>query len=246
MIFIHNIDIASNYVVKLNKQSLPELISTYENILQDNKMLYTSTKNAIAWLKSSPYIDTHMYTAFLLHGDYKMDNIFIENNRVLRVLDWEFCHVGSPIEDLAWFLSPLWQGYNPDMKLHNMVIKSYEKQSGNSVDVDELRFWEVYSYLKFSSIASIQHEKSKLNYDINLHITSWIIYSINNVLRYLIKVNYMDKNVSDNMVYAVPSKIHFIQCFFVSLFRCFCLSYSFPDLCKDSVAGLKLHFAYKN
>ena len=76
MIFIHNIDIASNDVVKSNKQSLPELISIYENILQDNKMLYTSTKNAIAWLKSSPYIDTHMHTAFLLHGDYKMDNIF--------------------------------------------------------------------------------------------------------------------------------------------------------------------------
>ena len=246
MICIHNIDIASNVVVKENKQSLIELINTYENILQDNNMLYTSIKNAITWLKTNPYIDTHMDTAVLLHGDYKMDNIFIENNRVSRVLDWEFCHVGSPIEDLAWFLSPLWQGYNPDMKLHNMVVKSYEEQSGNSVDLDELRFWEVYSYLKFSSIASIQHEKSKLNYDINLHITGWRIYNINKLLKNLILINYMDKNVPDNTDYAVPSKTHFIQCFFVSLFRCFCLSYRFSDLYKDSVTGLKMHFTYKN
>ena len=246
MIFIHNIDIASNDVLKPNKQSLLELINTYENILQDNNMLYTSTKNAIAWLKSSPYIDTHMHTPVLLHGDYKMDNILIENNRVSRVLDWEFCHVGRPLEDLAWFLSPLWQGYNANINLHNMVVKSYEKQSGNSVDVDELRFWEVYSYLKFSSIASIQHEKSKRSYDINLHVTGWRMYNINNVLGNLVKVNYIDKNVLDNMGYVVPSKIHFIQCFFVSLFRCFCFSYRFSDLYKDSLAGLKLHFAYKN
>lgn len=38
----------------------------------------------------------------IVHGDYGPQNILICGHRITAVLDWEFAHVGSEIEDLAW------------------------------------------------------------------------------------------------------------------------------------------------
>ena len=40
----------------------------------------------------------------LVHGDFGPQNVLIDHeaNRVTALLDWEFAHLGSSIEDLAW------------------------------------------------------------------------------------------------------------------------------------------------
>jgi len=42
----------------------------------------------------------------LVHGDYGPNNLLLEEKdgalRVTAVLDWEFAHLGDPVEDLAW------------------------------------------------------------------------------------------------------------------------------------------------
>jgi aminoglycoside phosphotransferase (APT) family kinase protein len=42
--------------------------------------------------------------AVFVHGDYGPQNLLFDANslEVLAVLDWEFAHPGSPVEDLAW------------------------------------------------------------------------------------------------------------------------------------------------
>jgi aminoglycoside phosphotransferase (APT) family kinase protein len=38
----------------------------------------------------------------LVHGDFGPQNLLLDGPRVTALLDWEFAHVGSRIEDLAW------------------------------------------------------------------------------------------------------------------------------------------------
>lgn len=39
----------------------------------------------------------------LVHADYGLNNLLIDNNRVSSVLDWEFAHIGNPAYDLGYF-----------------------------------------------------------------------------------------------------------------------------------------------
>jgi Ser/Thr protein kinase RdoA (MazF antagonist) len=38
----------------------------------------------------------------LVHGDFGPNNVLLAGHAVVAVLDWEFAHLGDPVEDLAW------------------------------------------------------------------------------------------------------------------------------------------------
>lgn len=38
----------------------------------------------------------------VVHGDFGPQNVLIEGDSINALLDWEFAHVGEPVEDLAW------------------------------------------------------------------------------------------------------------------------------------------------
>lgn len=38
----------------------------------------------------------------IVHGDFGPQNVLIEEHAVSAVVDWEFAHIGQPVEDLAW------------------------------------------------------------------------------------------------------------------------------------------------
>ena len=52
-----------------------------------------------------------------MHGDFRLGNFLVVRDggaaRLLGLLDWEMVHLGDPLEDVAWCISPLWRGGTP-------------------------------------------------------------------------------------------------------------------------------------
>jgi len=89
----------------------------------------------------------------VVHGDYRTGNfLYDETGAVRAILDWEMCHLGDPLEDLAWALTPLWAW--PDASKPGKLIgreralSLWEEESGLNIDADALAWWELFSCVK--------------------------------------------------------------------------------------------------
>ena len=38
----------------------------------------------------------------IVHGDFGPQNVLVGGDRITALVDWEFAHIGQPVEDLAW------------------------------------------------------------------------------------------------------------------------------------------------
>ena len=45
----------------------------------------------------------------LVHGDFRMGNLIVDDSGLAAVLDWELVHIGEVYEDLAWFCIRAWR-----------------------------------------------------------------------------------------------------------------------------------------
>lgn len=103
---------------------------------------------ALNWLED--HIPADEGPAVLVHGDAGAGNFMHANNRVTALLDWELCHYGDPMEDLAgiWVRS-LFQPLLPMAE----VLARYAQSSGRAVDVARVRYHRLYFQMGFTVAA---------------------------------------------------------------------------------------------
>lgn len=88
----------------------------------------------------------------LLHGDFRMGNVMVNDDGLAAVLDWELAHIGDRHQDLAFGCINSWRFGHIDQPafgcgtLENFWA-AYERESGVSVDPARFRWWLVYSTL---------------------------------------------------------------------------------------------------
>ena len=68
---------------------------------------------AIRWLTNN--LPSPAQKLSVVHGDYRSGNFLFRGATITGILDWEMCHLGDPLEDLAWSLDPLWCWANPTL-----------------------------------------------------------------------------------------------------------------------------------
>lgn len=97
----------------------------------------------------------------LVHGDYRVGNIMFGAEGLRAVLDWELAHVGDPAEDLGWLCVRAWRFGNDHLPVggigtRDALLAAYRAAGGAPVDLERVRFWEVFGNLKWATICIAQ------------------------------------------------------------------------------------------
>ncbi len=103
----------------------------------------------------------------VLHGDWRIGNVAVDEHGLVAVLDWEFAHLADPVEDLAWPLVRAWRFGADDKRLGGVAdldryLDRYAELTGIEVTSDELLVWEVFGNVKWA-VGCLTQSRRHLN-----------------------------------------------------------------------------------
>ncbi|MES2492103.1 MAG: phosphotransferase family protein [Pseudomonadota bacterium] len=93
---------------------------------------------AFRWLKAN--LPNPPGTPVIVHGDAGPGNFMFHDGHLTTLIDWEFCHLGDPMEDLAWFAMRCVMEPVPDF---HGALRHYEAASGEPIDRQRLLYHRV-------------------------------------------------------------------------------------------------------
>jgi len=84
----------------------------------------------------------------VVHGDYRIGNLVVDEHGLAGVLDWEFAHLDDPVRDLAFGCVRAWRFGVPQKRLGGVgpvepYLERYNELTGLEVGLDELDYWEL-------------------------------------------------------------------------------------------------------
>jgi aminoglycoside phosphotransferase (APT) family kinase protein len=92
----------------------------------------------------------------VVHGDWRIGNVAVDESGLVAVLDWEFAHLADPVEDLAWPLVRAWRFGADELRLGGIAapgpyLERYAQLTGLEVGEEELLVWEVFGNVKWAT-----------------------------------------------------------------------------------------------
>lgn len=89
----------------------------------------------------------------VVHGDFRLGNMMVDESGLRAVLDWELAHLGDPMEDLGWLCVRAWRFGSPrpvaGVGDYDELFAAYEAAGGGAVDPAVVRWWEILGTLKW-------------------------------------------------------------------------------------------------
>ena len=145
----------------------------------DERVPQPVTRAAIRWLRRNPPPPPERLA--LVHGDYRSGNFLFNEDGVQAVLDWEMAHLGDPLEDLGWSLSPSWR-FAKDERVGGLIsredaIATWEAAAGRKADRDALHWWELMACVKGQAIwvSAAKEYNEGGNKDPVLALSAWAV-----------------------------------------------------------------------
>ncbi len=96
----------------------------------------------------------------VVHGDFRLGNVIVDESGLAAVLDWEIAHIGDPLEDLGWLSVRAWRFGGPGvvagMGDPETLIAAYEAAGGRHVDRAAYHWWLVLGTLKWGIMCGSQ------------------------------------------------------------------------------------------
>ena len=97
------------------RRNIPGLVDTdqveqYREVLDTLGQPHPTFELAFRWLDANrpPSVGT-----VVVHGDFRLGNVIVDDDGLRAVLDWELVHLGDPMEDLGWLCVKAWRFGSP-------------------------------------------------------------------------------------------------------------------------------------
>jgi aminoglycoside phosphotransferase (APT) family kinase protein len=99
-----------------------------------------------------------------VHGDFRIGNLLIDENGLAAVIDWEFGHLGNPVEEIGYLCMRDWRFGNDHLHAAGLCprerfIRAYEEHSGRDVDRAAVDWWEIMGNIRWGVICLAQAQR---------------------------------------------------------------------------------------
>ena len=92
----------------------------------------------------------------LVHGDFRIGNLMVDEAGLTGVLDWELVHRGDPMEDLGFLCVRAWRFGGPlpvgGLSSFADLFDGYAELAGTRPDPDLVRWWQLVGTLNWAVI----------------------------------------------------------------------------------------------
>ena len=113
----------------------------------------------------------------VVHGDFRIGNLLVTADGLSGVLDWEFAHIGDPLEDLAWPMVRDWRFENDALPVGGVgqiddFLAAYESAGGRRIERAALKWWEVVGNLRWAVFCHAQADRHLSGRDRSVELAS--------------------------------------------------------------------------
>lgn len=93
----------------------------------------------------------------VVHGDFRLGNFIVDGGGLQAVIDWEFWHLGDPVEDLAWVRARPWRFGRDELEVAGVGVRADLLGGfGPEIDPARLRWWDALSQVKWGAYCAHQ------------------------------------------------------------------------------------------
>ncbi|MFA7554620.1 MAG: phosphotransferase family protein [Spongiibacteraceae bacterium] len=151
---IHTID--SGKIEDLPASNLLQTLARFRSDIDSYAPSSPVFEYAYLWLVTNQPQTTERQC--FVHGDFRNGNVMVGEQGIEAVLDWELCHKGDPMEDLAWLMLNPWRFGNVDSPVGGVgreedLFNAYEA-AGGVLDIDRVRYWQIACTLRWGLTCS--------------------------------------------------------------------------------------------
>lgn len=112
-----------------------------------------------------------------VHGDVRLGNLLVTESGLNAVIDWEFGHLGDPLEELGYPCMRDWRFGNGHLRFSGLsdrepFLQAYERYSGRKVDRDAVTWWEIMGNIRWGVICMSQANRHLSGADPSVELAS--------------------------------------------------------------------------
>ena len=127
----------------------PLVIAILQKMFNASHSFNPAYEWALRWLKQNIPASNGMV---LTHGDIHPGNICADQNNTYILTDWDCAGPGAPAMDFGILLSYVGrfgeQHFENGSKSWDMLLQTYSKAGGGTIDPQALRYWEIYAHVR--------------------------------------------------------------------------------------------------
>lgn len=153
---VHRIDASS-----INGLETVDELGLYRDQLDELGEPHPTFELALRWL--ADHSASTVAATVVVHGDFRLGNVIVDERGLAAVIDWELAHLGNPLQDLGWACVPAWRFGSSlpaaGVGTRHQLLDAYNDEAGTSFTVDDLRWWEVYGILRWGVMCVTQADR---------------------------------------------------------------------------------------
>ena len=132
-------------------------LDKYRAIIDELELRRPAFELALRWLEEHRPPTAE---ATVVHGDFRLGNLIVDEAGLAAVIDWELAHVSQPMEDLGWLCVRAWRFGSPSpvagVGTYDDLFDAYAAATGSPVDRETVRWWEILGSLKWGIMCGLQ------------------------------------------------------------------------------------------